>query len=84
MAALVYVLSLPIAVVTLASLLSVRDGSNGSWALVRALAYVLVLLLAVWATDISMLKWIGCAFATVVTLHITAFYAGRWFFTGIR
>ncbi len=78
----VYLVSLPLAVALLAALFAVRDGINASWAMVRAATYTLVLLCMVWVGGNEILPWIGYAFATVITLHLAAFYLGRWLFTG--
>ncbi len=81
---LVYVISLPIAVATIAALLSVRDGANGSWSLLRATFNIGALLLIVWFTGGTTLAWVGYAFATVLVLHLSAFYLGRWIFVGLK
>lgn len=84
MAIAAYLVSLPIAVALLAALFAVRDGINASWAMVRAATYTLLLLGMVWAGGKQILPWIGYAFATIIVVHVAAFYLGRWLFTGTR
>ena len=80
---LVYLVSLPIAVASLASVLAVRDGINGSWAMIRLVLLAAVVLLIVWLAGQAALAAVGYAFATVVVLHVAGFYAARWWFTGV-
>ena len=82
-ATLLLIACLPLAVNACAAVLSARDGGNGSWAMVRVTACVLMTLALLWVAG-SGYWWVPLtALATVLVLHLALFYIGRMLMTGI-
>ena len=81
---LIYLIALPVAVATLAALMSIRDGTLGSWALIRATLFLGALGSVIWMVGAHSLNAAAAAFGTVIGCHLLGFYVGRWFLTGIR
>ena len=80
---LLIIVCLPLGVIACAALLTMRDGGNGSWAMVR-LSVCLLVVLALLQLAGSGYWWTPLvALGVVITLHVALFYIGRTLLTGI-